>query len=182
VQVKGVNYWLHSLTICDFSCEVIELLTYPPPGTCDFEDCGDLPNQRVGLRMLGAKYSWYTTVKSLDLLFPVDWTPIGVCGPLGYCGIEYPGQDEFGNDANCMPRVAQDANSYGPFSPIFAADWSGSPPVACSNQAQPFRATFGTCVGTQGGFGLYGCADNLTNATPCCDAGLSSSWSYPTFT
>ena len=184
-QSKGVSYWLHSLTICDFNCVTgIELMAAPAPGTCGFEaNCNDLPLSRVGLRMLGAKYSWYTTIKSLDLLFPVDWTPIGVCGPLGYCQIEYIGQDEFGNDENCMPRVAQSANSFGPFSPIVQADWGASPPAPCSHFATPvFRATFGTCLGSQFNYGVYGCADNLTSATSCCDAGLSSAWSYPTFT
>lgn len=171
--IQGVNYWLHSLTICDFSCQVIDQLTQE----CSDPNCSELPIDRRGLRIMGARYSWYTTLKAPNLLLPIDWTAVGVCGPLGYCGIEYAGQDPENTNETCMNRVAQDALTFGPFSVIFGADWGASEPIACSNVSEPVRKTFWNCDQV-----TIGCADNLSNATPCCDYGMSSTWSYPVFT
>ena len=177
--IEGETRWLHSLTICDFYCDVIDLLDRP--AFCALNaNCEDLPIAPTPLRMIGARYSWHTTKKALDLLLPVDWTAIGVCGQLGYCGIEYPGQDTFNQNTSCMYEVVQAATHYGPFSPYFSADLDpctrGTP---TGINGFVLRSTFGDCSFEDGG--LYGCADNLTNATPCCDAGMSSNWAYPNF-
>jgi len=173
-QVQSVNYWLHSLTVCDFSCQVIDQLDE----ACSDPTCDALPIERVGLRLLGARYSWYSTMKAPNLLLSIDWTAIGVCGPLAYCGIEYAGQDPENTNETCMNRVAQDTLTFGPFSPIFVADWgSGPEPIDCSNTSEPFRKTFWNCNDV-----IIGCADNLANVTPCCDYGMSSTWFYPVFT
>ncbi len=176
---QGVNKWKHSLTICDSSCDVVELLVQDVPyAGCSGVACDALPIARQGLRLQGTCYSWYSTYKALDLLTPADYTPLGVCGQLAKCSIEYSGQDPLGLDTSCMVTVVQNVFSYGPFAPIMMPDWGATPDAACTQFAEvPIRFTNGNCDRV-----FVSCDDNWQYQTNCCDSGMSSTYVPPTFT
>jgi len=173
------NKWRHSLTICDSSCANVELLatTFCSNDGCGGASCNAMPVYDQGLRLQGSCYSWYSTYKALDLLTSEDYTPLGVCGQLSKCSIEYSGQDPLGLDTSCMPTVVQNVISYGPFAPIMVTDWQ-TPDAACTQVAEvPLRFTNGNCDRA-----FVSCDDNWLFQSNCCDSGMSSTYVPPTFT
>ena len=176
--------WKHSLTICDSSCDNVEVLytTFLSTNGCGGSACNAMPVYDQGLRLQGACYSWLSTYKALDLLTPADYTPLGLPSfnsPNSFlkCSIEYPGQDPFGTDWNCMQTVVENIIAYGPFSPIMVPDWQ-TPDAPCTQVAEiPLRYTNGNCNRV-----FVSRDENWQFQSNCCDSGMSSTYVPPTFT
>ena len=169
--------WLHSLTICGFCIDNIQVVTQPPtPQECtDGLSCDELPLARYGLCVGGGGYRWATALKCLDAIQrPGDVEYIDFCGPYYDCNVS-------GGGTPCFEPYLIQQRLMGPFSPYLVAEFTaGNPePEPCGNTGVgdgPMGTVLTNCT-THKNI----CTGGYDYQDDCCRAELTYGFSLPYF-
>lgn len=151
--LKGTTcVWLHTTSLCPFYLQVKEVLNAVGAGDCSDLlsplDCENLPLDRVGIAVGGARWQWWSAYQAPDTLDPIDFKDFTFCPLLFECGCDH-----------------DTVSARGPFSLYYLPDWGGSPPADCTDPGDAFGTLYHLGSWTN-------CGGDVTSATTACTGDL----------